>query len=154
MQQYQPHDFTLMPVIEQSIHAKHNLVEGDLNDKGMRQMLNFGHSIGHAIESASMQSDFPLLHGEAVMLGMYFESLLSEKIFELTSDISKTLRRVIEMHFAHLNFDYSFTQLSPFLQHDKKNNGDIRMSLLKRVGQGQIQTIVHTALLDEIMPST
>ncbi len=49
----------------------------DPYEKGERKILNFGHTIGHAIESESLETDFPLLHGEAIVIGMIIETFLS-----------------------------------------------------------------------------
>ena len=62
----------------QSIKVKKRIVELDEMEKnGMRKLLNFGHTIGHAIESLSLKTESPLLHGEAVSIGMVAETKMS-----------------------------------------------------------------------------
>lgn len=68
----------LIEIIKQSVSIKSNIVEIDPKEiTGLRKVLNFGHTIGHAVESLSWKTDKPLLHGEAVALGMIAESHLA-----------------------------------------------------------------------------
>ena len=65
-------------LIESSIEIKNNIVKNDFEENGERKKLNFGHTIGHAIESHSLKHDkFPLLHGEAIAIGIICEAYLS-----------------------------------------------------------------------------
>lgn len=64
-------------IIAKSITLKNNVVKKDPFDQHLRQTLNFGHSIGHAIESVYLRTQQPLLHGEAVVCGMIMESHLA-----------------------------------------------------------------------------
>lgn len=70
-------DATLMDVVTESVRIKAAIVERDERESGMRKVLNFGHTIGHAIESVS---NYRLLHGEAVSIGMVLEAKLAERI--------------------------------------------------------------------------
>jgi 3-dehydroquinate synthase len=67
----------LYPLIARSIEIKANVVRGDLRERGLRKTLNFGHTLGHAIEALS---DYRLLHGQAIAIGMALESRLAERI--------------------------------------------------------------------------
>src|SRR3990167_9384739 len=67
----------LIKIIKQSIKIKSNIVKKDPKEKDLRKVLNFGHTIGHAVESLSWKTDRPLLHGEAVAIGMIAESNLA-----------------------------------------------------------------------------
>lgn len=70
--------FALKPVIKASVAIKQNIVKQDIYETGLRKILNFGHTIGHAIESYFLlHKSAPLLHGEAVALGMLAEAYLS-----------------------------------------------------------------------------
>ncbi|VVA44559.1 hypothetical protein CANDROIZ_90001 [Candidatus Roizmanbacteria bacterium] len=64
----------LIKIIKKSIKIKSDIVKKDPKEKDLRKVLNFGHTIGHAIESLSWKTDKPLLHGEAVAIGMIAES--------------------------------------------------------------------------------
>lgn len=70
-------DAMLMDVVTESVRIKASIVERDERESGMRKVLNFGHTIGHAIESVS---SYRLLHGEAVSIGMVLEANLAERI--------------------------------------------------------------------------
>lgn len=76
-----------------SITIKAGIVLGDEREGGMRKILNFGHTLGHAIETAS---DYRLLHGEAIALGMVLESSLAERVGLATSGTSHRVRAVVE----------------------------------------------------------
>src|SRR5690606_38544696 len=64
-------------LIEKSVKIKQEIVEKDPFENGIRKILNFGHTIGHALESQLLQTENPLLHGEAISVGMMVESILS-----------------------------------------------------------------------------
>jgi len=67
----------LIEIISQSTKIKSDIVKKDPKEKNLRKVLNFGHTIGHAVESLSWKTDRPLLHGEAVAIGMIAESNLA-----------------------------------------------------------------------------
>ena len=120
-----------------SITIKQNIVNKDPYEiKGLRKILNFGHSIGHGIESYFLIENFTFLHGEAIAIGMICEAWISYLFnrFPLSQyeDIKNTILD-----------SYSFPIIKPIviqkiinhIQHDKKNiKGDIRFSLLKEIG--------------------
>ncbi len=85
-------------VIRHSVSIKKAVVEVDPKEAGLRKILNFGHSIGHAVESFHLTSSNPLLHGEAIAMGMIAEGFLSfEKIgfsFEELNELSHKLLQV------------------------------------------------------------
>ncbi|HSA84312.1 MAG TPA: 3-dehydroquinate synthase, partial [Patescibacteria group bacterium] len=73
----QPQSFSqeeLINLIARSCEIKKTIVEQDETENGLRKLLNFGHTIGHAIESLSLETEMPLLHGEAVAIGMVAEA--------------------------------------------------------------------------------
>ena len=67
-------------IIESSVQIKNKIVMSDPKEKGERKKLNFGHTFGHAIESYYLQKGTPILHGEAIFMGIILESELSEFI--------------------------------------------------------------------------
>lgn len=121
--------------IIKNIQYKYNCVKNDYFDKHERQTLNFGHTIGHAIESLSHQRKTPILHGEAVMLGMIAEMKIAEYLYNSPKEIRLLLETFKKKYFPFLNFRYRFEQIIPFLKQDKKNDATIRFSLIKRVAQ-------------------
>ena len=124
------------------LEIKTAIVDQDEKDTGIRQTLNFGHSMGHAIESYSLQTDQPLLHGEAIFLGMLHELKLSEIIFQLPPSVYHDLKKVGEPFFETSSFSYTYRDIDPYLMQDKKNRDGIRMSLLRTIGDCSIQTLV------------
>ncbi len=84
----------LADLIADSIEIKASVVRQDEREGGIRQILNFGHTIGHAIEAAS---DFTLLHGDAVAIGMLLESRLAERIGIAEPGTSDAVRASLEV---------------------------------------------------------
>lgn len=98
-------------IIEKSLLIKKNVVEIDPKEKGLRKVLNFGHTIGHAIES---YMDGKLLHGECVALGM----------LPLCSQIVKArLIKILEKYSLNNSVNIDTDILISYITHDKKSSG-------------------------------
>lgn len=146
-------DFTLnnySRLARKSAEWKIKIVSADPFDKGARQALNFGHTIGHAIESLFMNETTYLLHGEAVAYGMITESFLAlqKKLISI-----KELNAITDLIIQHFNLpslsEFSFDQLLYFMKFDKKNMSDrIVFSLPFGIGSCRIR---QTASHDEII---
>ncbi len=129
-------------LIYESIRIKYDLVRSDPRDQGDRQGLNFGHTVGHALESHFLIDEhrLRLLHGEAVAAGMIVESYLSYRQVGLPHD---QLDQVVDFLFglfgpAPLRADEGAAILS-WMRRDKKNVGDeIRFSLIPAIGEYRI----------------
>ena len=129
-------DFNLL---EDSICIKENIVSQDFHDHGIRKRLNFGHTIGHAIEAYSLHindENEALSHGLSVALGIVVESYLSTIVAGLSSEelenITYTLRDIIR---PILDDVPPFEDLLPYLKKDKKNNNEtINFSLISSIG--------------------
>lgn len=135
MQGYAIDDFCMRQTLERSLNVKRQFCDEDPYDRGVRQCLNFGHSIGHAIESHSIETQHALLHGEAIMLGMYYEILLSTQLLQLPPILVEQFANIIERFFPNLPLHASCEPLWAFLRQDKKNDDHFRMSLLEQVGK-------------------
>ena len=128
-----------MPLIEKSILIKNTIVEADPLEKGERKLLNFGHTVGHAIESYFLEKGNPILHGEAVAAGMVAELYLSEKRTGLsTSDRTKLIESIDRLfervEIPEADWEIIFTNL----EQDKKNKGKtIEAVLLAQPGEAQ-----------------
>lgn len=108
-----------------SIAVKVRIVEEDPLEKGLRALLNFGHTVGHAVESYFLETKEPLTHGEAVAVGMVCESRIGNlKILE-------EVIGVIKNHFPHRPIPESaFSEIWKLMQQDKKNAaGKVRMAV-------------------------
>jgi 3-dehydroquinate synthase len=83
----------LASLVAGSVRIKAEVVAGDEREHGRRKILNFGHTVGHAIEAGS---DYALLHGEAIAIGMVLEAQLGERIGVTAGDVTTRLRHVAE----------------------------------------------------------
>lgn len=120
--------------IYRSVEIKNEVVTTDPHEKGLRKILNFGHTIGHAVETYALINDEnPLTHGEAIALGMVCEAYLSDLPTEDLQDISTY---ILSLYPKYTIKEESFEQLFEYMQSDKKNeNGEILFSLLESVGK-------------------
>lgn len=126
-----------LPVIQRCIELKEEIVAKDPKEQGLRKVLNFGHTIGHAIESYSLENERnPLLHGEAVALGMMAELYLSCKKTGLDMNAAVKITDQIRAVYQHLQFPVVDNEvLLHFMKMDKKNtDGEIGFALLDEIG--------------------
>jgi 3-dehydroquinate synthase len=119
--------------LEACVARKSDIVEKDPREGGVRAVLNFGHTIGHAIEKVS---EHAIPHGKAVAMGMEVEARVAVSNCRFPAASSQRLFRLLQALGFHEKPDYSFEQLLPYLKVDKKNRGgEIRMALPRRVGE-------------------
>lgn len=121
-----------------SVEIKSDIVQRDPLERNIRKALNFGHTIGHALESWSLLNDATLLlHGEAVILGMMAETLLSERMNLLEESlVEEILSGLFDFSVYYDMSDSCLESVMEFIQHDKKSRGGIPgFSLLRRPGQ-------------------
>ena len=129
----------LEETILHSISIKRKVVLEDPTEKGLRKILNFGHTLGHAIESFLLNHPERslMLHGEAVAIGMVLEAYLSHRVCGLSLVDVQAVRNKILSYFERT--DFSSTEIDvicSLMQHDKKNhNGNIRFALLNGIGE-------------------
>ena len=133
----------LLSLLNQSISIKNNIVLQDWEEKGLRKILNFGHTIGHAIESQALLKGRDLLHGEAIAIGMVVEIILSEMTNGLKADVSSVIRKKIQNVFSLTPIDESeFSELIEWMRNDKKNDdSEINFTLLKDIGQAEYNKV-------------
>jgi 3-dehydroquinate synthase len=124
------------PFIERSMEIKQEVVNIDFYEKNIRKTLNFGHTIGHAIESLCLSSANPVLHGEAVALGMICEVHLSYLEGLLSLEDSEFIIENIVKYFCYIDITgFSEEQIFGLLLNDKKNQDEkINFSLLNSIG--------------------
>jgi 3-dehydroquinate synthase len=131
----------LATLINGSVKIKSSIVKKDPFERDLRKALNFGHTIGHAIESYSLMHDKkPLKHGEAVAIGMVCEAFLSKEIIGLSGRDLRVITEFILLHFPKYSLRNIFSkELIAFMRQDKKNTNDsINFTLLKRIGKASI----------------
>ena len=132
---------TLFQMVEGSCRIKRQVVENDPTEKGERALLNFGHTIGHAIEKLK---DFQLLHGQCVSLGCVAAAYISWKRGYLSSDEFYEIRDMNVGFGLPISFDGLRSEdIVEATKHDKKMaSGQIRFILLKKIGKAYIDTTV------------
>lgn len=128
----------LMGVIQKSVQIKENVVSQDLKEGGLRKILNFGHTIGHAIESFYLKTENSLLHGEAIAIGMICESFLSYKKDYITKEELDEIIIFILNIYSKVNIeDNETSDIIKLTTQDKKNeSGKVKLSLLEKLGKG------------------
>lgn len=118
-------------LIYQSIIIKRDVVIQDVEDKGIRQILNFGHTIGHAIEQ---QSKYELLHGESIAIGMM---LMAKGM-----NYEDKLRSIFEKYNLPTTYEYNVDELYEYIKTDKKVTSDkLNIILVEEIGNAFIKTI-------------
>ena len=124
-------------IIETSINIKNKIILSDPCEKGERKKLNFGHTFGHAIESYYLEKETPILHGEAVLMGI----LLEVEISKVSQEQNNEIKNYILSNFS-LPFTPNISDLLPFLINDKKNKiGKINFSLLTNIGNCRVDNL-------------
>ena len=125
-----------MELIQHSVGIKKQVVLADPKEAGLRKILNFGHTIGHAFESHFLDGPKHLLHGEAIAIGMICEAYLSFQKTKLSKEELETIENIFLSIYG--KFTFSKADLKPILDlclQDKKNEGEVLMfSLLEKIG--------------------
>lgn len=157
-----PQEFTseeLEKVIAGSCRIKAEIVSADEKEGGRRKLLNFGHTIGHAIEAISLESSKPLLHGEAISIGMVAEGLISKEIGLLSDKDFQVLKQALERIGLPIEFTIPAKDKPSFsdkiiirLKSDKKNvNGETRFTLLTAIGKAVIDQVADEELIRKVL---
>lgn len=124
-------------VIAHSVEIKNEVVKQDPQEAGLRKILNFGHTIGHAIESFYLDTENHLLHGEAIAIGMICEAYVSKKLLSLKEAQLEEICNTILNIYPDLNIaKRDFTAIIKLMYQDKKNVGNfLNHSLLYEIGR-------------------
>ncbi|MEP6646824.1 MAG: 3-dehydroquinate synthase family protein [Saprospiraceae bacterium] len=133
-------------MIEESISVKIKIVEKDLRENGQRKVLNFGHTIGHALESYCLTREIEMKHGHCVALGMLAESQIafSQKLLNRT-DFEAITTTIDQLLTPWIPDFPSVDKLLPWLEGDKKKlNGRVGFSLPDKIGSCQWDIPVST----------
>lgn len=125
-------------IIIRSLNIKKNVVEQDEKESGIRKILNFGHTIGHGIESSVNMED--LYHGECVALGLI--PMCGEKIRPRVINVLK------KCNLYNL-FDFDWDKISEVMFHDKKADGDsVSVTMVNEIGKYEIKTLKFDQIFD------
>jgi 3-dehydroquinate synthase len=140
----------LEEIVYRSARLKAGVVVVDERESGLRAVLNYGHTVGHAIEAVS---GFRLSHGQAVAIGMVAEAEISRRMGMLDRGSVTRLKGVIRK--AGLPVDMpamDIREVMTAMRHDKKVAGDtIRFVLLKSIGDARITDKVSPSLVEEVL---
>ena len=130
----------LAEMLSHSSKIKCTIVSKDSNEKGLRKILNFGHTVGHAIEMISQDSANPLLHGEAISIGMVAEARLSLLAGLITKEDFKKIEAILHKAGLPLKVDKSYkNKIYAKMLGDKKNEKNkIKWVLLNGIGRSVI----------------
>lgn len=137
-------------VVERSIEIKKKIVEQDFKEFNIRKTLNFGHTVGHAIESFLLVKN-PILHGEAVAAGIICESYISNKLGKLSFSEFERIERLINSIFSRIPIlEEDFSSILKLMHQDKKNeNQHINFSLLSGIGSCDFDQFISEKIILE-----
>ncbi len=130
----------ILKLIHHSIEIKQAIVQKDSKEQNQRKLLNFGHTIGHALESYFLEKkEITLLHGEAIAAGMICESYISYKKNKLSRADLQEITLFINSLYKPITFKKEEEiRLVELMRHDKKNEGnDINFTLLLKIGKAE-----------------
>ena len=126
-------------VIERCVSIKKSIVEADERDTGMRQLLNFGHTVGHSLEKLS---SYNISHGAGVATGMVVESRAAYKMGLTEYDASGYLTEILEGFGFNLSIPYTLEQIYKYALNDKKIKDDsIAMVIPEALGKCRLHRI-------------
>lgn len=138
-------------LIYRSVEIKNEIVKQDPTEKNIRKALNFGHTLGHAIESYFLENESKttLLHGEAIAVGMILESYISLQKNLINTEEYLEIKSTIKSIYDDITFEEN--DIEPILElliHDKKNEfGTIQFALIEGIGNIKINQLVENELI-------
>ncbi|NVN95265.1 MAG: 3-dehydroquinate synthase [Bacteroidetes bacterium] len=139
-------------IIKRAVYIKSNIVNTDPFEKDIRKILNYGHTIAHAIESFSLANDEnPLLHGEAVAIGLICETYISVKINGFDENKAVIIYNYIRSLFTpYIINPQNIPALLVIIKQDKKNkNKKLNFTLITEIGKSLIDNDCDEKLIEE-----
>lgn len=139
-------------IVFRSVEIKNEVITQDPTEQGLRKILNFGHTIGHAIEGYSMlHDDHPLLHGEAIAMGMICEAYIAHKVNGLSAEDLSEIVHAFDNRFEQYHFSEEiYGELVSLMQNDKKNEAKkLGFALLSAIGKCDYNIFVTEELIKE-----
>ena len=135
----------MLDMLQRSVAVKQKIVEQDPCESGLRQVLNLGHTIGHAFESHALLHKRPVRHGYAVAWGLVCELILSHRLLSFPSHIIYDVAHWVERNYgAYVITCDDYDELIALMQHDKKNrDGKIRFALMSDWGVCEVNREVE-----------
>ncbi len=140
-------------LVWESIVIKNDVIALDPFEQGLRKTLNYGHTLGHAIESYCLRTNEKktLLHGEAIAIGMILATYISNRLVQFPKEKLHEITAHILDTFGKVEFDKNdIDEVIKLLIFDKKNrNGKIQFVLLENIGSYKLNCTVPDALIHE-----
>lgn len=138
-----------LKLIRKSVAVKAAIVQNDPREKGLRKALNFGHTVGHAIESVAIRRGLDIYHGDAVAYGMIAELYLSVQRLGFDEKHFQAVRKFIRERYPVYHSVAESDELYELMLHDKKNEReDVNFTLLREPGEFEID---HYCKREEIL---
>ena len=141
-------------VLYKSIQIKAEVVDNDPTEKGLRKVLNLGHTVGHAIEGLFIE-DHLYTHGECVAWGMLVESAISKQLELLNNQDYDEISSVVRGFFPEMRIrSEQFDELIAIMKNDKKNNSSrINFSLPTKIGSVIFDQQIEDSIIKEALES-
>ncbi|WP_100615820.1 3-dehydroquinate synthase [Confluentibacter citreus] len=138
-------------LIYESVLIKKVVVDQDPFENGLRKTLNYGHTLGHAIESYFLTNPYKpsLLHGEAIAIGIVLASYISTQLVGFPEDTTNNIKYLFGGYYGKVEIKESdYSPIIELLKYDKKNNhGNINFVLLEAIGKPKIDCLVDEAII-------
>ena len=138
-------------LIYESVLIKKDVVVADPFENGLRKTLNYGHTLGHAIESYFLSNPKKpvLLHGEAIVVGMILANYISSELVGFSKRLSSEIKKTFIDFYGKVTFENDdYSKIIELLKYDKKNNhGNINFVLLESIGNPKIDCIVEDKII-------
>ncbi len=143
----------LNKVIADSIEIKAKIVSEDPMENGIRKILNFGHTIGHAIETLLINNNKGILHGHAIAAGLYIESFISFEILKLPKAELIEIQKYIASNYKKLPLKMDdLKEILEIMKNDKKrNNNNHNFSLITSIGNATFDNYVEDEIIKKAL---
>lgn len=136
--------YSLQEIIDDCVTVKTYYVDNDENDSGIRHILNYGHTLAHALEKLS---NYEIGHGHAVAKGMAFAASLSYDLGWCSIECRNRIHALLEKFGYNLSIGFSPNDIANVMSTDKKRSGDcIKFIINRDIGQAEIKLISLTKL--------
>lgn len=141
----------LNQMIIRAVSDKISIVEKDKRESGLRKVLNFGHTVGHALETFFLKADAPVTHGEAVAAGMICATRISSQWPGFDCHSPELIYEMVDRNFPRLVFSVEdIPEIMRLMQHDKKvKAGEIHFTLLSKLGSAVPDIVASEEKVEE-----
>ncbi len=140
-------------LVYKSVVIKNDVVLQDLHENNLRKSLNFGHTIGHAIESYFLESAVKqrLTHGEAIAVGMVIELYYSSQMFGFPMELTQALKTFVNTFYGKVNIEKEdLAEITNLMKYDKKNvSGKVNFVLLERMENCKLDIQLDPKLIEK-----